>query len=587
MNLFNIGVKKSETISKSYPYEIVYTNISSLVVSGAALIVAFSLVYAYGWINAAYISFGLAILINLNFIFNYYGYSIVSRIILSIGMPVVMVLGNILAYLEVPDEIFVALDVRILFLATTVLPILLFGIKERLYLIIGLIISGLILLFFVKIHLLFGIDLTAKIDVNYGLSTVFYLIAYFFIVSSLLIFKIRWSTLYKSNQKLLLELEDKVAERTEELEKHSEELVRHNNELEQFSFTVSHNIGGPIAKLKGLTRFFHEVDAKEQNFIIDKIQSTANSLDSVITDLNEVLQVRSNSSHVKEQIQVIEEISKAQQLLSVKDEKGYAQDSIKLDIKQSTVYGIRAYVQSILYNLISNAFKYRRRDVDPVVKVTTATKDQKFYLEVADNGLGINLEENGDKLFKLYARFASGVKGKGIGLYLVKKQVDSMGGNIAVNSKINEGTTFQITLPIPDSENLENQIYYEDDYVAFIYNGILNTSVVLWKGNPSSDEFIQTLSKNLKTLTKYKINNLILDAKGLDSLTKGEVSWFTENVMPTFISNEIEGLIVIQDSRNQEELNRWEFLKDYCLQKSLNFELANNIDEVKSKILTY
>ncbi len=101
-----------------------------------------------------------------------------------------------------------------------------------------------------------------------------------------------------------------------------------------------------------------------------------------------------------------------------------------------------------MYHLLSNAIKYRTKDV-PLKIHLQSTQDEKYiYLEVIDNGSGIDLKKNGDKLFNLYKRFRDqSIPGKGIGLNLVKTQAESIGGKVIVNSEINKGSTFKVFIP--------------------------------------------------------------------------------------------------------------------------------------------
>jgi signal transduction histidine kinase len=104
----------------------------------------------------------------------------------------------------------------------------------------------------------------------------------------------------------------------------------------------------------------------------------------------------------------------------------------------------RFYMRSILHNLLSNALKFRRPDVKSHVIFETAWEDGKKVLYVKDNGLGIDLERHSDNLFKLYKRFHRDVSGKGMGLFIVKSQLEAMNASIAVDSEVGVGTTFKI-----------------------------------------------------------------------------------------------------------------------------------------------
>ncbi|HSY62199.1 MAG TPA: ATP-binding protein, partial [Cytophaga sp.] len=112
------------------------------------------------------------------------------------------------------------------------------------------------------------------------------------------------------------------------------------------------------------------------------------------------------------------------------------------------VFSIKSYLHSILYNLISNAIKYKRKYILPVIYISSYMENEKeVCIECCDNGLGIDMEKFGDKLFGFYKRFHSHVEGKGLGLHLVKKQVGLLEGRIEVQSVVNKGTTFRIILP--------------------------------------------------------------------------------------------------------------------------------------------
>ncbi len=105
------------------------------------------------------------------------------------------------------------------------------------------------------------------------------------------------------------------------------------------------------------------------------------------------------------------------------------------------------YLESILMNLLSNALKYCDPNRKPVIIVRTAVENELKTLAVEDNGLGVDLEECGkDEIFKLHRIFHPEVPGgKGLGLFMTRNQVESMGGSITVDSIPGTGTTFTIT----------------------------------------------------------------------------------------------------------------------------------------------
>jgi len=102
------------------------------------------------------------------------------------------------------------------------------------------------------------------------------------------------------------------------------------------------------------------------------------------------------------------------------------------------------YLHSIIQNLLSNAIKYRRGDVKSFVLFETKMENDEKVLLINDNGLGINLKTHGENVFKLYKRFHRNISGKGIGLFLVKSQLETLNANITIESAQEIGTKFKI-----------------------------------------------------------------------------------------------------------------------------------------------
>ena len=243
-------------------------------------------------------------------------------------------------------------------------------------------------------------------------------------------------------------LEAQVEQRTDELVQTNLELVRQNNQLEQFGYIIAHNLRAPVARILGLTEL-----AKAPTFsmpsdrvIIDKLRVSAEDLDTIIHDLNSILEIKKGVHHSFESIDVAERFEKVKAMLKEKisESKTVLHESIKGDTK---CFGIPAYVESVLYNLLSNAIKYRSPNRAPEIKIRTEVVDDCLKIVIEDNGIGLDMERNSEKVFNLYQRFHDHVEGKGIGLFLVKTQIESLNGTIDLDSEVNIGTKFTITIP--------------------------------------------------------------------------------------------------------------------------------------------
>jgi PAS domain S-box-containing protein len=238
-----------------------------------------------------------------------------------------------------------------------------------------------------------------------------------------------------------------TAKKLAELEhkKITNDLIQRNKDLEQFAYIVSHNLRAPVANIIGFLQVFnnYELSETEKKEYIDGLSTSANKLDEVIMDLNEILNVKREISELKETIKfstlATDTIYTLKNLIT--------KENITINTNFDAVNEIitlKSYMSSIFYNLISNAIKYRRLEVDTIIEIKSAIENNKIILTFNDNGMGIDLEKKGHQVFGLYKRFHRNVEGKGMGLFMVKTQVETLGGKISVQSQPNQGTQFRI-----------------------------------------------------------------------------------------------------------------------------------------------
>ncbi len=255
----------------------------------------------------------------------------------------------------------------------------------------------------------------------------------------------------REQQDTIAQKNEEIAKRNEtletEVEKRTKELLEYNQQLEQFAFIASHNLRAPVASLLGLGQLL-EVSADnkaEVDQICTNMIATTRELDRVVRDLSTILEIRKPSHAVLTPLDLQEEVDLVK--LSLEREIRETGATITVDFRRlPSIRTVRPLMDSIFMNLVSNAIKYRRQDTPPKVSSRSEREDGWVKITVADNGLGIDMEAHGDKLFTLYGRFHSHVDGKGLGLYLVKTHVMAMGGRIEVSSEPGKGPTFAIYL---------------------------------------------------------------------------------------------------------------------------------------------
>jgi signal transduction histidine kinase len=226
-------------------------------------------------------------------------------------------------------------------------------------------------------------------------------------------------------------------------------ILKRNKELEQFAYAISHNLRGSVANIQGLFNIWdpEKRTKHEQKYIHEGIKHSIQKLDEVIKDMNYVLQVK-EEAHESKQLVKFEKLVKDIKMsiyMLVREKNA----KIKFDFAEvESIVSNRSYIHSIFYNLIMNSIKYKKENESPKILITSRFTDEHIELRFKDNGIGIDLEKYGDKIFGLYKRFNETLDGKGMGLFLVKSQVESMMGTIEVKSRIREGTEFIIKLPL-------------------------------------------------------------------------------------------------------------------------------------------
>ena len=236
----------------------------------------------------------------------------------------------------------------------------------------------------------------------------------------------------------------------DELMQVNKELVYQNDQLNQYSYIVSHNLRGPIATILGITNIFSSEQATPQlkEELIAHIQKSTSHLDTIIRDLNMILSQTKETDHTRAFVDLGQELSIIKDLYEPQIEK--AEATIKANFSEApAIFAIKSFIHSILSNLISNSLKYKKPNEPVVITIQSKLKEENTLITYTDNGLGIDLKLHKEKIFGFYKRFHTHVEGKGMGLHLIKTQVEMMGGRIDIDSEVNKGTTFMITLKHP------------------------------------------------------------------------------------------------------------------------------------------
>ncbi len=233
-----------------------------------------------------------------------------------------------------------------------------------------------------------------------------------------------------------------------EREKMISDLMQRNRDLEQFSYIISHNIRSPLATLLGFSALLkNNVSDDDKAIILQGMQDSASKLDNTIKDVNEILNIKKELSQSKTEINLEELMITVLETLeqNIKSSGAIVTHDFS---KASKLYSINPYIHSIFFNLIGNAIKYAKRNTAPQIHIWTELENSNIIIQFKDNGMGIDLKKHGVHLFGLYKKFNFEIEGKGMGLFMVKTQIQALGGSIDVVSQPEEGSTFTVKLPL-------------------------------------------------------------------------------------------------------------------------------------------
>lgn len=525
---------------------------------------------------------------------------------------------------------------RFIILGTSILPAILFTTQERTLLIFGLAVNLLLLLSHDSLHTFFGVAYRHNgLDTGtYDFANVVIAVTYFILLGSILFLKInleradrknsalikheQWinnelkskneeieaqhqemlaqSEKINQNQKELLKayeviekqkellshenrnLETELLERNQDLSEANSELIKYNNELRQFSYTISHNLRGPVASLLGLVELYDRSTLSSENSkITEHIGSSALRLDAIIKDLNKIIDIRNDIFQIRQKVVLADELHQIKKVLHLGTEVSFIDLQIDLH-KSEQIYSVRPMVHSILYNLISNAIKYRAPERLSEIRINTDENSEYYILQVEDNGLGIDLHNHRENLFKLYKRFHYHTEGKGIGLYLVKLQCEALGGYIEVRSELNKFTCFTAYLRKPD--NIERQLLFEQPHAQIFFDASINATGIIWQGPVTSQQYRNVFIKSLEFVKAFSTPNYIADISHQGPIREVDQQWMFRSIMPEAAQFGLRRIASIKPNVNTDTVRNYlKGLNENMRVHNITYEMFESMDE--------
>ncbi|RZK54299.1 MAG: HAMP domain-containing histidine kinase, partial [Hymenobacter sp.] len=231
----------------------------------------------------------------------------------------------------------------------------------------------------------------------------------------------------------------------------NDQLTRTNTDLDNFIYTASHDLKAPIANIEGLLLLLRKQlppAARQAGLVPRVLAMMAGAIERfqlTIAQLTDLAKLQHAHTQPAEEVDLATMVDAVRLDLTSLIEEAQAEVVVDLD-GCATVSFAPQHLRSLLYNLLSNALKYRHPARRPVVQLRCRRQGEAAVLEVQDNGLGLSPDQQ-HKLFTMFRRLHDHVAGSGVGLYMVKRMIENVGGTITVQSAPDVGSTFTVTFP--------------------------------------------------------------------------------------------------------------------------------------------
>jgi signal transduction histidine kinase len=465
-------------------------------------------------------------------IFNYWGWSNFSRIYYCVTLPAIFILGSMakLSFLGFDTAAFWYVY-RLPVIATAIMPFTLFMHREREKWVPIVLLNIHVILLHNQI-ILWALDIEKPEPSALEYSAYFDLIALMsYVVLGLMAYLVRGffesyarekkhfiqkiqdssealtiqkNQLTQENADLIHELQDKH----HSLKQTHSDLLQRQSDLLQFSYSVSHNLRGPVAGMIGLNNLIDPDGLSEENReLFEHIKQLCSNLEETINDLNLIISLQNRADTPKQPVSLHSETDKIAALLH--EQIKNAEVEISRDLKVDLLFSFKPAIHSILYNLLNNAIKYRKPGALCQIEVNSYVERGRPVFCIKDNGIGFDSAAIGDNLFGLYKRFHFETEGKGMGLFLVKMQVEMIGGNIIVESKPGQGAMFAIELP--PSALLNGNCVFSSSVVSAYRLTDINSYLCSVKSNFNIDQFADIFKAFKEAFDQEPMDIVILE----------------------------------------------------------------------------
>lgn len=242
------------------------------------------------------------------------------------------------------------------------------------------------------------------------------------------------------------QMQEQLVESNDNLNTLIKTLSKQNWQLSNFAHVVSHNLRSPVANLILIQSLLTQSeDEDEKQLLLENLETIVGHLSETLNTLTDTIKIQESAKDDLVMVLFEEVLQKTKEILSGQIMDNDFKITYNFEMASSVSYKLD-FMESIFLNLISNALKYKSLQKKPCIHIESSVSESGHtLLRFQDNGLGIDLEKYGSKVFGLNKTFHKHPEAKGIGLFIIKNQIESLGGSISVESEVGQGTIFTIT----------------------------------------------------------------------------------------------------------------------------------------------
>lgn len=258
-----------------------------------------------------------------------------------------------------------------------------------------------------------------------------------------------WTSIPVPDKKLIYAIAKNITplkKLEEERQSLIKDLISVNSGLKQLSSTISHDLRSPVNNMIALfsSLDLSRIQDEETLLSLDLLEKSVHELKDTLNDqvdhLKDTLLLKSNLETVNLNEVFHTTVDSIRSL--IEDSKTtFVVDFSEVELLMANNF----YLHSIFLNLITNSIKFAKPGIPPVITIVSEKETDGSQVRFSDNGIGLDMEKNKNRLFGLNQVFTNHNDSKGVGLYLVKNHMTNLGGNIEVTSQINVGSTFTLT----------------------------------------------------------------------------------------------------------------------------------------------